>query len=717
MNAIKHISVLLVLLLASKPAVGQIRDQQQLDSLTVCLQRTENDSSRVPLLLGILSIYQSYKTEEGFKYEQQVRRIAGSFGAKPEAAKLKSAIGRLHWHKGNFETALQYHNEALKIYEALGDKKGIALTTTYIGQDYADDGKYAEALQYFERAKQMYESLGNQRQIGSMYLFFAFVYSSQGNHAEAAKQNFNALSAFEKAGDEGGVAIAMSNIGDAYDKIGNYTEALKFYHQASIVLKRIDDNINRSNSFNSIGGIYRKLKKYPEALANLDSALSIGRAIGDHYCIANAYAGIGSIWKLQGKPALALPNYQQAVEHFQKVSNKMELASVYAEIGICQVQLNNLAEARPAFERAEAIAKNLDSKIPLADLYHGMEMLDSATGDWQGAYSNHKQYIALRDSIFNQESARKIMFSQLQYEFDKKELVARNEEDKRNSERRNMIAIALGIALLFFSVVFYQLKMRRDRDQAEAKRLRDLSEAKSQFLTTVSHELRTPLTSILGFSKIIKKRLQERVLPVADLSNTKNARAAEQTMDNLNIVISESERLTTLINEVLDLAKIESGKAVWHREQVDIGKIIQQASANTTTIFEQKNLRLKLDIAPNLPSMIGDSNRLLQVMINLLSNAVKFTSHGGVRVTARQQDENTILVGIADTGIGIAKAFQETIFEKFKQLSSDTLTDKPEGTGLGLPICREIIEHHGGRIWVESSIGSGSVFWFTLPVR
>ncbi len=718
MKGNRHIFLWVFLLLASKPAAGQqIRDHLLLDSLATCLRHADSDSSRVALLLGILYIYDSYKTEEGFQYEQQVRDLAAKYDGKAEAGSLKSAIGRLHWRQGNFETALAYHNEALKIYESLGDKKRIALTTTYIGQDYADDAKYAEALKYFEKARQVYESLGDLEHLGSMYLFFAFIYGSQGNYAEAAKENFKALSAFEKAGDEGGAAVAMSNIGEAYEKIGNFAEALNFYRKSIEVYKRTGDHINRANTYNSIGNIYNRQKNYREAFANYDTALSIARSIGDHYCMASAYTGIGNTWNFQGKPAQALPNYQKAVAEFQLVSNKMELASVFAKIGTCHVQLENFAKARPAFRQAEAIAQNLDSKIPLADLYRGMEMLDSATGNWQGAYQNHKRYIDLRDSIFNQETARKIMFSQLQYDFDKKELVARVEQEKLDIERRNRVAIAFGVALLFFAVVFFQLKIRRDRASAEAKRQRDLSDAKSQFLTIVSHELRTPLTSISGFSKIIKKRLQERILPVANLSDAKSARAAEQVMENLNIVVSESERLTTLINEVLDLAKIESGKVVWHEERVEIEKTIEHAAATTSTIFEQKNLDLRLEIAPGLPPTKGDPSRLLQVMVNLLSNATKFTEQGSVTVSAKLLGADHILVGVADTGIGIDKEFQDQVFEKFKQLSSDTLTDKPQGTGLGLPICKEIVEHHGGRIWVESSPGEGAVFWFTLPVR
>lgn len=276
------------------------------------------------------------------------------------------------------------------------------------------------------------------------------------------------------------------------------------------------------------------------------------------------------------------------------------------------------------------------------------------------------------------------------------------------------LAYVLAISGAFY--VFLQMQIRRSEAKAEARRQRELYDAKNQFLSTVSHELRTPLTSILGFSKIIKKRLEERILPNSDLTDPKASRAAAQVMDNLNIVVSESERLSTLINEVLDLAKIESGKFAWNDEHVNIAPIIERAVATTATLFVQKGIELHKNIEPRLPEIFGDPDRLLQVFVNLLSNAVKFTDQGTVTCSARRQDEQTLLVSVADTGIGIPDAFQGLIFEKFQQVKSDIPTGNPQGTGLGLAICKEIIEHCGGRIWVESEPGKGSTFFFSLPL-
>jgi signal transduction histidine kinase len=265
------------------------------------------------------------------------------------------------------------------------------------------------------------------------------------------------------------------------------------------------------------------------------------------------------------------------------------------------------------------------------------------------------------------------------------------------------IAGALESARLF-------TEMEKAKEAAEAA-----NQSKSAFLANISHELRTPLTSVLGFARLIQKRLEERILPQVQADDRKVQRAVEQVRENIQIILVEGERLTTLINNVLDLAKIEAGKVEWHMQPLDLAEIIARASAATTALFEQKGLQLILEIPEGLPKINGDRDRLIQVMINLISNAVKFTPHGTVTCRAGLEGEDVVVI-VVDTGIGIDEADQPKVFEKFMQ-AGDTLTDKPQGTGLGLSICKEIIEAHGGRIWVESKPGQGSTFSFVLPVR
>jgi len=236
--------------------------------------------------------------------------------------------------------------------------------------------------------------------------------------------------------------------------------------------------------------------------------------------------------------------------------------------------------------------------------------------------------------------------------------------------------------------------------QEANERLKELDRVKDDIMSSVTHELRTPLTSIRAFSELLR---DDPKMHLADRERF------------LGLIVSETERLTRLINQTLDLAKIESGRADWNGCQLDLKEVIEQSVAATSQLFREKGADVQLELPDNPPSILADRDRLIQVMLNLLSNAVKFLTPGSgqVRVVLEILDEG-LRVSVIDNGPGIRPEDQQLIFEKFRQVG-DTMTAKPSGTGLGLPISRRIIEHFGGRLWVESVPGEGATFRFTLP--
>jgi PAS domain S-box-containing protein len=248
-------------------------------------------------------------------------------------------------------------------------------------------------------------------------------------------------------------------------------------------------------------------------------------------------------------------------------------------------------------------------------------------------------------------------------------------------------------------------KLAREELQKANEQLRELDKLKDNFLSTVSHELRTPLTSIKSFAEI--------------LLNYDEDKATQKEF--LGIINDESDRLTRLINDFLDLSKIQAGRMQWQTVELSLADAIRSATNTARPLVDKNSLELLMYVEPNLPHVLADRDRIIQVITNILGNSVKFTPENGKITLRAWSDKNQAgengewaTVSISDTGIGIAPENHQKIFERFGQVG-DVLKDRPKGTGLGLPICKKIVEYFGGRIWLQSDLGKGTTFFFTLP--
>lgn len=249
---------------------------------------------------------------------------------------------------------------------------------------------------------------------------------------------------------------------------------------------------------------------------------------------------------------------------------------------------------------------------------------------------------------------------------------------------------------------------------ANRVKAQEADQMKSDFLSLVSHELRTPLTSIYGFTKLIKKEL---IAIRNGNEDAENLVYKQKRLDgNLDIICDECGRLTRLINNVLDLARIESGQVSWNDRVVALRDLIGSSVAAVEGLFMEKpTVSLELDLADDLPKMMIDADLFTQVLINLINNAVKFTESGIVTIKVRF-DESHVMLTVSDNGQGISSDNLKNIFDKFYIVrKGDTLGCDQMGTGLGLPICKQIVEHYNGKIWAESEPNKGSTFYITLP--
>lgn len=229
--------------------------------------------------------------------------------------------------------------------------------------------------------------------------------------------------------------------------------------------------------------------------------------------------------------------------------------------------------------------------------------------------------------------------------------------------------------------------------------LRKVDQSKARLLVNISHNLRTPLTSILGFSELLLGK----------------DKGEPQREEFAKIIHSESQHLTRLVKDILYLSQLEAGAVEWHMVETDISAIITEAVNTRQDLARQKGLTLTVDSRATSPLIYGDFARLTDVMTRLIDNAIKFTVEGSIKVGITSE-KDSVCVYVSDTGIGIAPYIQDKVFEPLEEIYKTEHKDVPQRTGLGLAICKAVIQHHGGKIWFESESGKGSTFYFTLPL-
>jgi signal transduction histidine kinase len=225
---------------------------------------------------------------------------------------------------------------------------------------------------------------------------------------------------------------------------------------------------------------------------------------------------------------------------------------------------------------------------------------------------------------------------------------------------------------------------------------------KSEFLANMSHELRTPLNAVIGFSEVLIERMFGEVNPKQE--------------EYLNDILSSGKHLLSLINDILDLSKIEAGRMELEAQAFDLPSALDNALTLIRERAARHSIRLEVHVDPAIGEVVADERKVKQVLLNLLSNAVKFTPEGGKITMSAALNGEAVAVSVADTGIGIAAEDQEAVFEEFRQVGDD-YARKREGTGLGLALARRLVELHGGTLSVQSELGKGSTFTFTIPVR
>lgn len=443
---------------------AQSSEQAKIDSILILIAGAKEDTNKVTLFVEVMTYHIYYKQSEGLKYEMPALKLAEKLNWQPGQYHVKQVAGKIYWRMNKFDAALNNHFAALSIAEKLKNKKLFAATLGAIGQDYGDNANYPEALKYFNKGLNAAREAGDMKRTASLYNLISWAYEQQGNYPEAIKTNFEVLKLSQEQGNIDLETVTMANIGESYMALGNDSIALLYLNSAIDKREKyssqlIVDKILISNSYISVGSIYQKRNDFLEALNYFKLALKTGKEINDIGTIRNAYSHLGELYAIRENNTEALKMYLMAVEASISLKDNQVTAELLFAVGGCYTRLHQYAEAKKYFEDARVLLQKTQNESLGYLYYEGVELIDSATGNWKDAYVHYKSSVRLKNKLNNDENAKKILQTIMQLEFNIKEEATKAEQERKDIIQRtirNSIAVTLAGSLLFLIILYNQ---------------------------------------------------------------------------------------------------------------------------------------------------------------------------------------------------------------------------------------------------------------------
>ena len=576
-------------------------------------------------------------------------------------------------------------------------------------------GNYTEAIDYLTRASEMGKEANAPLITAETFNQMANIYRVQNELLEAIKYYDLSIKYYEASpeGDAktGGFAGNFSDLGIIYDMQGDSAQAMKHYLQGLQGYEAINFKKGIGIILGNIGTLYFERFDFEKAKHYYERAYKLQKEQKNISSCANLLNNLGAMEAQQGNLEEAFPLFKEAYEMSKPLNDPVLTSYCLSHLGRVHFEQNKFAKAKVYLTEALEISQEAGILVNTKYMAEVLKGLYKETGDYKNALAMYELQVSTQDSIKNETNQRALLRQEYDYNYEKialadslefakiqaiKDLEIEQQEATLSLQRIALFSSIIGLFLLLALV--YSIFKGRKQARAEAERIKDLDQFKTRLYTNITHEFRTPLTVILGMADQVESQ------PKVYLE------------EGIELIKRNGRNLLRLINQMLDLSKLENNSFQLQWQQGDIIPYLQYLTESFHSYANGKNLALRFFSSEEALLMDYDAEQIKQVMSNLISNALKFTPSGGEVLVRIKKTGKQILLEVKDTGLGIAEKDLEKIFDRFYQIDH-AMARTGEGTGIGLAHTKELVQLMDGTIAVESEAGKGSRFLVHLPIR
>ena len=575
------------------------------------------------------------------------------------------------------------------------------------------DSMRITAERFYTLAKKISYQKGISRALQDLGLY----YYGQGNYTKALEFLLEALRIAEKIQDSHNISTCYNNIAIVYQSQNKHDKALAYYYKALAINKVTKDKHGEANSYNNIGHVLGELKQYDKALLQHLESLKINEKLADKQGLAYNYNNIGGNYNKINKPEIALLYLDKAHKISQEIGDKDIENDILLNLAETHILLKNFETALTFSKQGLEIAKELKNREGIRNNFQTLSHVYEAVGDYKNALENHKLFKVQQDSLLNDDNIQKNNALQTQYDYEKKEAVWQAKQDKKMAEQH--FYTYLFLSAFIFAIIFVLMLFLNQRRilkanriifsqkveietinielEAQAYYLKDVNALKDKLFSIIGHDLKSPLSQIKGILPILESGM---ITP-------------EEFQHISNNIKQNLSHASDLLDNLFRWATSQLGGEMVKPQLFDLQEVI----AENIQLYTQAAITKDITIENRLTSKLlvwADIDMIDLVVRNLLSNALKFCKTADSVYFSVSQTDSYATVCLSDTGIGISPEVLPTLFGEGHASARGTAGEK--GTGLGLTLCRDFVLKNDGKIWVESTLGVGSQFYFTIPL-